>query len=50
MSLTKYRIDTNYIKFFWMKDDLGKTKSYSIPQNNKIKAKSTKSDFGDYLI
>lgn len=33
-----------------MKDDLGKTQSYSIPQNNKIKAKSTMSDFGDDLI
>lgn len=33
-----------------MKDDLGETWSYSIPQNKKkIKAKSTESDFGDYL-
>lgn len=33
-----------------MKDDLGKTRSYSVPQNNKIKAKSTQSDIGDDLI
>lgn len=33
-----------------MKDDLGKTRNYTIPQNNKIKAKSTKSNLGDDLI
>lgn len=33
-----------------MKDDLGKTWSYSIHQNNKIRVKSTKIDFGDDLI
>lgn len=33
-----------------MKDDLGETGSYSIPQNNKIKVKSTQNDFGDDLI
>ena len=33
-----------------MKDDLGKTWSYSIPQNNKIKTVSTESDSGDDLI
>jgi len=33
-----------------MKNDLGKTGSYSIPQNNKLKVKSTQSDFGDDLI
>lgn len=37
VSLTKCRIDTNYIKFFWMRDDLGETWSYSIPQKKKKK-------------
>lgn len=45
----KYRIDTNYIEILGWKMTLLKLEAAAFPQNNKIKAKSTKSDFGDDL-
>lgn len=50
VSLTKCRIDTNYIKFFGWKMTLVKFEAIAFPRTKKkIKAKSTESDFGDYL-
>lgn len=50
VSLTKCRIDTNYIKFFRWKMTLVKLEAIAFPRRKKkIKAKSTESDLGDYL-